>query len=78
MSIVGVIVIKNGITDQYTHNDNDWIEIVDMDNLSQGQCPTCGDGLRFGMCSDCGVNWNNEEDGTDVANRMLFDEGGAK
>lgn len=70
--IQAVLILKGGaVSEVYMADDNDDIYILDMDVLAIGECPLCHDGLQFECCKHCGINWNNVDDGTDIANDIL-------
>jgi hypothetical protein len=74
--IQAVVIVKGAaVVDVFMQDDNDDIYIVDMDVLAIGMCPICNEGLDFTkVCPDCGHNWNNDEDTSDIANELLQEE----
>ena len=70
--IQGIVFIEKGIvSDVYMHDDNDDIYIVDVDMVHIGMCPVCNEGLKFGVCPDCRINWNIPQEHNELANVLL-------
>jgi hypothetical protein len=65
-----IILVEDGVVQHVYNSDSYWT--VDMDNLQNGECPTCQDAIdESGLCASCNVNWdNNDEDIRDIIERI--------
>jgi hypothetical protein len=73
-----VVMIRGGIvTCVITQDSNNEVVVLDMDNLTRGECPKCNETLtrkdyplvEAGHCTECDIDWKDKS--TDIAESLL-------
>ncbi|MHC4311248.1 MAG: hypothetical protein ACYSW3_02110 [Planctomycetota bacterium] len=73
-----VVMIRSGlVTCVITQDSDNEVVILDMDNLTRGDCPRCCEPLtrrdyplvEQGHCMECGIDWKDKS--TDIAEGLL-------